>query len=116
LLPWLLLSALRALAQLQAVHVDVTTPEQFQEQVRLGTPHIVITQHLNMAASPRFSVSTIMDDAIIAIVKAPNNSRITQSIRVRWYAPTEELITIQYSARFSFVSWRGAGVVMQRAS
>ena len=61
--------------------VEVATPEDFQEQVRLGTPHIVITEHLDMATTSRFSESTIMPNSLISIVKA--GDAITQTIRVR---------------------------------
>lgn len=79
----MLLSRLQVVAQTassQAVRVE--TPEEFQEQVRMGTPHIIITEHLNMRHTPRFSESsTGMNDGMIAIARSGN--AITQTIRVR---------------------------------
>ena len=67
-------------AQSTSQGVRVTTPEELQEQVRLGTRHIVIAEHLNMVDTPRFSETTSMDDAMLSIVQAGDN--ITNTIRV----------------------------------
>ena len=60
----------------------VTNPSQFQVAVRLGVKHIVIVEHLDMTKTPRFSESTVMDTAMIAIVSNSEGENTT-SIRVR---------------------------------
>lgn len=67
-------------AQLSSEAVTVATPEEFQDAVRLGRSHIVITEHLNMVESPRFSNGTHMDTAMISIVKT--DVSVTKTIRV----------------------------------
>lgn len=61
--------------------VQVSTPDDFQQQVRLGSTHIVITDHLNMTDSPRFLETSVMDTGVISIEQA--GDRLTRSIRVR---------------------------------
>lgn len=78
----MLLQCIQVVAQSMSEAVQVETPEEFQEQVRKGTPHVIITQHLNMKDTPRFQETTTgMDDGMIAIVRSGN--AITQTIRVR---------------------------------
>jgi hypothetical protein len=60
---------------------QVRTPEEFQQQVRLGTPHIVIIEHLNMTDTLPMKESVFMDAGMISIQKA-SNATGTQTIRV----------------------------------
>lgn len=60
----------------------VSNPAQFQEAVRSGAEHIVINDHINMEASPRFSEATTLDSGMIAVV-ANAQGGYTKSIRVR---------------------------------
>lgn len=62
--------------------VVVATPGQFQEAVRAGVEHIVISDHLDMTQTPRFSETTVMDSGMIAVVPSIAESSI-RSIRVR---------------------------------
>ena len=62
----------------------VSNPSQLQEAVRAGTRHVVINQHLDMTATPRFSETTVLDAAMLAIVRN-ENGEYTQSIVVRRY-------------------------------
>lgn len=79
---FMMLSCLNVLANTASTQVvEVATPAAFQEQVRLGTPHIVITEHLDMTNSGAFSESTLMPASVISIVRAGNE--MTQTIRVR---------------------------------
>lgn len=57
---------------------EVATPEELQEQVSLGTTHIVITEHLNMADTP---LPRSSDSAMLSVIRT--DSGITQTVRVR---------------------------------
>jgi hypothetical protein len=83
---WGILSLLLASVQVSAqtassTAVQVRTPEEFQQQVRLGTPHIVITEHLNMSDTPAVKEARYMNDGMISIQKTMET--VTQTIRVR---------------------------------
>ena len=79
---FMMLSCCGVVAQTTSTEaVEVTTPEEFQEQVRLGTPHIVITQHLDMSTASPFMEGTVMPNSLISLVNS--GDAITQTIRVR---------------------------------
>lgn len=46
----------------------VFNPAQLQEAVRSGAEHIVINDHIDMRATPRFSEATSLDSGMVAIV------------------------------------------------
>lgn len=62
--------------------VAVRNPAEFQEAVRGGVRHVVITEHLDMTTTPRSPNATILDAGIIAVV-ANEFGRHTATIRVR---------------------------------
>lgn len=85
LLPLVMLHSV-VVAQQASTSAEVTTAMEFQEQVRLGTRHIVITKHVIMAnpAVVPFSGPGLGDAAkLISIRQA--SSGITKTIRVRQF-------------------------------
>ena len=78
---WMLVLFLKVASEASSQAVQVATPAEFQEQVRMGTPHTIITEHLDMSGLPRFSEGTIEDTTVISILSADTST--TRTIRVR---------------------------------
>lgn len=63
-------------------YASVSTPEELQDAVRRGVPHIIVTKNLDMASTPSSTDSRDQKDYILTIA-ASEEGRYTRSIRVR---------------------------------
>lgn len=63
--------------------MPVYTPDQFQRAVREGVDHVIVSEHLDMTATPRFSEDTVMDSAMVAIVPNINSADLSQTWSIR---------------------------------